>query len=80
MKSHTFLIHIADEPGELARVAGVFAGRGLNIERLNVELTREPGVSRIVLVTSATERIVAQVTRQLHRLVRVKSVNVLTRA
>ena len=77
MKLHTFRIRIADEPGELARVTGVFAGRGLNIDRLNVAPTEEPDVSEIVLVTLAAERVAGQVIKQLQRLVRVQSVDVL---
>ncbi len=70
---------MANEPGVLARVIGLFSGRGYNIESLTVaEIERDKGVSRITLVTSGTRMIIDQIKAQLERLVPIHRVRDLT--
>ncbi len=72
MPSHTISILVENEFGVLARVAGLFSGRGFNIESLTVnEDPLDPTVSRIVLVTSGEEQILEQINKQLNKLVSV---------
>ena len=76
---HTFAVLVANEPGVLARVIGLFAGRGYNIESLTVaEVDRAQGRSRITLVTSGTRMVIAQIKAQLERLVPIHRVRDLT--
>lgn len=68
-----------NEPGVLARVIGLFSGRGYNIESLTVaEVDIEKSLSRITIVTSGTEMIIEQIKAQLGRLVPVHRVSDLT--
>ena len=70
---------VDNEPGILARVVGLFSGRGYNIESLTVaEVDPEANRSRITLVTSGTRMIIEQIKAQLCRLVPVHSVRDLT--
>jgi len=79
VNSHTIAVLVDNEPGVLARVIGLFAGRGYNIESLTVAETRHrQGLSRITVVTSGTEMIIEQIKAQLGRLVPVHSVSDLT--
>jgi acetolactate synthase-1/3 small subunit len=55
----------------LSRVAGLFSGRGFNIESLTVAETLDPTVSRITLVTRGDDQVLAQITKQLNKLVSV---------
>src|SRR6266852_8963125 len=72
MTSHTISVLVENEFGVLARVAGLFSGRGFNIESLTVnEDPLDPTVSRIVLVTSGEEQILEQINKQLNKLVSV---------
>jgi acetolactate synthase-1/3 small subunit len=72
---------VDNEPGVLARVVGLFSGRGFNIESLTVaEVAHETHLSRITIVTSGTPEVVEQVRHQLERLVPVHSVTDLTLA
>ena len=66
---HTISILVENEFGVLARVAGLFSGRGYNIESLSVAETLDPTVSRITLVTRGDDQVLAQVERQLEKLV-----------
>jgi len=68
---HTLAILVENEPGVLSRVAGLFSGRGFNIESLNVAPTLEEGVSRMTISTSGDEAIVEQIIKQLRKLVTV---------
>jgi len=77
--THTISVLVDNEPGVLARVIGLFAGRGYNIESLTVAETRhKQGLSRITIVTSGTAMIIEQIKAQLGRLVPVHSVSDLT--
>lgn len=76
---HTLAILVENEPGVLARVIGLFSGRGYNIESLTVaEVDHEGHLSRITIVTSGTPQIVAQIKAQLGRIVSVQDVHDLT--
>ena len=66
---HTLAILVENEPGVLSRVAGLFSGRGFNIESLNVAPTLEEGVSRMTITTSGDEVIIEQIIKQLRKLV-----------
>ena len=78
---HTFAVIVTNEPGVLARVIGLFSGRGYNIESLTVACV-DPGknLSRIHIVTTGTRMIIDQIKAQLERLVPVHKVVNLTDA
>ena len=79
IESHTIVVIVDNEPGVLARVIGLFAGRGYNIESLTVaEVDRAAHLSRITVVTSGTPAVIEQIKAQLERLVPVHSVTDLT--
>jgi len=75
---HTISLLVDNQPGVLSRIAGMFSGRGFNIESLCVAETVDPLVSRITLVTSGDELIVEQINKQLNKLVNVIKVQDLT--
>ncbi len=76
---HTLAVLVDNEPGVLARIAGMFSGRGYNIESLTVsETEHEKHVSRITIVTAGTAGVIEQIKAQLHRLVPVHRVVDLT--
>ena len=62
---------VENEPGVLSRVAGLFSGRGFNIESLNVAPTLEEGVSHKTITTRGAEQIIEQIVKQLRKLVTV---------
>ncbi|MDD3448291.1 MAG: acetolactate synthase small subunit [Gammaproteobacteria bacterium] len=66
---HIISILMENEAGALSRVAGLFSARGYNIESLTVAPTEDPTVSRMTLVTSGSEEIIEQITKQLNKLV-----------
>src|SRR5581483_3398248 len=66
---HTIYVLVENEFGVLARVVGLFSGRGFNIESLSVARTLDPSLSRITLVTSGDDQIVEQITKQLNKLI-----------
>ena len=74
-ETHTIVVTVDNEPGVLARVIGLFAGRGYNIESLTVaEVDRAAHLSRITVVTSGTPAVIEQIRAQLGRLVPVHRV------
>ncbi|MFQ5900874.1 MAG: acetolactate synthase small subunit [Thermodesulfobacteriota bacterium] len=75
---HTISILVDNEFGVLSRVAGLFSGRGFNIESLCVAETMDPKVSRMTIVTSGNDQIIEQITKQLHKLINVIKVIDLT--
>jgi acetolactate synthase-1/3 small subunit len=76
---HTLSVLVDNEPGILARIAGLFSARGFNIESLTVsEVQHDQGLSRITLVTIATPKVLSQIKLQLERLVPVHRVHDLT--
>jgi acetolactate synthase-1/3 small subunit len=79
IETHTIAVLVDNEPGVLARVIGLFSGRGYNIESLTVaEIDRANSLSRITVVTSGTPMIIEQIKAQLSRLVPVHAVRDLT--
>ena len=77
--SRTLSILVDNEPGVLARVIGLFSGRGYNIDSLTVtETEHEQHVSRITIVTGGTPSVIEQIKHQLERMVPVHSVTDLT--
>ncbi|MGY6633536.1 MAG: acetolactate synthase small subunit [Alkalilacustris sp.] len=78
-ESHTLALVVDNEPGVLARVIGLFSGRGYNIESLTVAETDHTGHrSRITIVTTGTPQVIEQIKAQLGRLVPVHEVHDLT--
>ncbi len=76
---HTLSVIVSNEPGVLARVIGLFSGRGYNIESLTVaEIDHEGHRSRITIVTSGTPQVIEQIKAQLGRIVPVFEVHDLT--
>jgi len=79
IERHTIAVLVDNEAGVLARVIGLFSGRGYNIESLTVaETDSDEGISRITIVTSGTPMIIEQIKAQLDRLVPVHRVVDLT--
>ena len=78
-EKHTLTMLVDNEPGVLSRVAGLFSGRGFNIESLCVAATMDPKVSRITLVTKANPSLVEQIEKQLNKLVNIIKVREMTR-
>ncbi len=79
LERHTIAVLVDNEPGILARVVGLFSGRGYNIESLTVaEVDRRNALSRITIVTSGTRMIIEQIKAQLSRLVPVHKIHDLT--
>jgi acetolactate synthase I/III small subunit len=66
---HIISILIENESGALSRVAGLFSARGYNIESLTVAPTEDSSLSRMTLVTRGSEDIVAQIIKQLNKLI-----------
>jgi acetolactate synthase-1/3 small subunit len=80
VERRTIAVLVDNEPGVLARVIGLFSGRGYNIESLTVtEVEHEMGLSRITVVTTGTPQVLEQIKAQLDRLVPVHRVSDLTR-
>ncbi|WP_027134072.1 acetolactate synthase small subunit [Geminicoccus roseus] len=76
---HTIVVLVDNEPGVLARVIGLFSGRGYNIESLTVaEVDKARGLSRINIVTTGTPLVIEQIQNLLARLVPVHKVQDLT--
>ncbi len=66
---HIISVLMENESGALSRVAGLFSARGYNIESLTVAPTQDSSLSRMTLVTSGSEEIIEQITKQLNKLV-----------
>ena len=68
VETHTISVLVENEPGVLARVVGLFSGRGYNIESLTVsEVDKTKHLSRISIVTSGTPMVIEQIKEQLKR-------------
>ena len=73
--THIFVVWVDNEAGVLARVVGLFSGRGYNIESLAVaEIDHKKNLSRVTIVTTGTPRVIEQITLQLKKLVPVHRV------
>jgi acetolactate synthase-1/3 small subunit len=79
MQKHTISLLVDNEPGVLSRVAGLFSGRGFNIESLCVAETMDSQVSRITLVTWGDDTVAEQIKKQLNKLINVVKLYDLTR-
>ncbi len=77
-KSHTISVLVENRFGALARIAGLFSGRGYNIESLSVNHTQDPNLSRMTIVTNGDDEILEQIGKQLNKLVDVVSVEDVT--
>ncbi|WP_018867526.1 MULTISPECIES: acetolactate synthase small subunit [unclassified Thioalkalivibrio] len=66
---HIISVLLENEAGALSRVAGLFSARGYNIESLTVAPTDDPSLSRMTIVTSGSDEIVEQITKQLNKLI-----------
>ena len=66
---HIISLLLENEPGALSRVAGLFSARAYNIESLSVAPTEDETVSRMSLVTSGSDEIIEQITKQLNKLI-----------
>lgn len=75
---HSLAVLVENHPGVLARVSGLFARRGYNIDSLAVCQTDDPSISRMTIVVDGDDAIIEQVTKQLHKLVAVHKVIDLT--
>jgi acetolactate synthase-1/3 small subunit len=68
---HIISLLLENEPGALSRVAGLFSARAYNIESLSVAPTEDETASRMTLVTSGSDEIIEQITKQLNKLIEV---------
>jgi len=75
VKKHTIKLIVHNKPDVLARIAGVFSGRGFNIESISANITREPEVTKIRIVTKGDSSTVTKIQNQLKKLVDVQSVS-----
>ena len=66
---HILSLTLENKSGALSRVAGLFSGRGFNIESLSVAPTLDPSVSMMTLVTTGDERIIEQIMKQLNKVI-----------
>ena len=70
-RKHILSLQVQNQPGVLARIAGLFSRRGFNIDTLTVGPTEDPGISRVTLTVDGALHPIDQVTKQLHKLVNV---------
>lgn len=78
MKRHTISVLVENKFGVLARIAGLFSGRGFNIDSLNVSPTHDESLSRMTILTHGDDDVLEQIEKQLNRLVEVVKVTDLT--
>ena len=71
MTTHILSVLVENRPGVLARISGLFARRGFNIDSLAVGETEDPSVSRMTIVVSVEGKPLEQITKQLHKLINV---------
>ena len=77
-KKHVIAVLVENRMGVLARIAGLFSGRGFNIDSLTVAETDDQSVSRMTIVSTGDEQIIEQITKQLNKLIDVIKVSDLT--
>ena len=75
---HTLSIVVADQPGELSRIVGLFSARGFNIETVSVGQTLDSNWSRVTIVTRGDERTIEHIVKHCERLARVREVRDVT--
>jgi acetolactate synthase-1/3 small subunit len=76
---HTLSVLVENKPGVLARVSGLFARRGFNIDSLAVGPCEDPSLSRMTVVVSVADKPLEQITKQLHKLINVLRITELSR-
>ena len=76
---HIFSVSVENKFGVLARVAGLFSGRGFNIDSLSVAETEDPNTSQMTIVTHGNESIIEQIEKQLNRLIEVIKIKDMTK-
>ena len=69
VQKHTISILVNNQPGVLQRVAGLFGRRGFNIESITVGESEEPGLSRMVIVSTGDDHTMEQIAKQLYKLI-----------
>ena len=79
-QTHTITVLVDNRPGVLARVSGLFARRGYNIESLTVSITDNPNMSRMTIVVAGDADTLEQITKQLHKLIEVVKVSDISEA
>ena len=77
---HIISVLVENEFGALSRIAGLFSARGYNIESLNVAPTQDNTMSRMTIVTTGTDDVIEQITKQLNKLVDIIKLTDLTEA
>lgn len=75
---HIIALLVENESGALSRISGLFSARGYNIESLTVASTEDPSLSRMTIVSQGDDRIIEQITKQLHKLIDVVKLQDLT--
>ena len=74
MSRHIVSVLVENEAGALSRISGLFSARGYNIESLTVAPTEDASMSRMTIVTTGSEDVVEQITKQLNKLIEVVKV------
>lgn len=75
IKKHTIKLIVDNKPDVLARIAGIFSGRGFNIESITANVTMDSGITKINIVTSGNSATVTKIQNQLKKLVDVRQVS-----
>jgi acetolactate synthase-1/3 small subunit len=73
--THVFSMLVENHQGVLSRIAGLFAGRGYNLESITAGVTTDPQISRITLVCKGDDNVIDQIKKQLNKLIDVIKVN-----
>ena len=76
--THVICLHVENQQGVLARISGLFSGRGYNLESITAGATTDPTVTRITLACTGDDAVVEQIKKQLNRLIDVIKVTELT--
>jgi len=76
--THIICLHVENQQGVLARISGLFSGRGYNLESITAGVTTDPTVTRITLACTGDDAVVEQIKKQLNRLIDVIKVTELT--
>ena len=74
MSRHIISVLVENEAGALSRIAGLFSARGYNIESLTVAPTEDASMSRMTIVTTGSQDVVEQITKQLNKLIEIVKV------
>jgi len=77
-KKFILSIFVENYSGTLSKVAGLFTRRGYNIDSLNVAETQDPNISRVTVAVTGDSYIIEQITKQLHKLINVIKITILT--